>query len=207
MIQQRVLMFYLSLITMSVDIFGQELRISDLHEVPDSSAKVEFAKDINGKPCSLLRIYAKSISNLTFSGMIIGDVKEISNGVYLLNIAERTKRINYKHVDYLPGTIDFSTFNISVKGERVYSATLEPDIKNKENTSKKTLQYLIFKFDKPIEKIVVNDVEWPVFNNQSKKLVREGKYEYTVNSKEGRIKRGMIEVGNQGVSKVVKIKF
>lgn len=187
--------------------FGQEIKVVRICDITDSVANVKFATDINGNICSVLKVSTPSIKNLTFSGMIIGNVEELKDGCYLLNIPEKTKHINFCHEDYLPGIIDFSDYNIAVKGRKVYHVIMESEKHKAEVAQKGTLQYLIFKYKVPIKSLVVNGTQWNVSENQSKKMVCSGHYEYTVQTKDNRVVEGEVDVKDSGISKVVNIKF
>lgn len=187
--------------------FCQEIKVVRICDITDSVVNVNFATDINGNTCSLLKVSTPSIKNLTFSGMIIGDVVEKKDGCYLLNIPERTKRINYRHTDFLPGVIDFSEYNISVQGGKVYHVLME--LKEGINEVKKegSLQYLIFKCNVPIESLTVNGVQWSVSGRQSKKMVYLGHYNYTIKAQDDRVVKGEVDMKDSGINKVVNIKF
>lgn len=187
------------------EVFSQEIKVLGIKEMPDSVANGVFATDINGNDCSLLKISTNSIANLIFTGMIIGDVSELKDGSYVLNIPERTKHINYRHENYLPGVIDFTKYNISVKGRKVYQVVMESE-KDETYNSPSTLQYLIFKYDVPVESLVVNGMQWNVSEKQSKKMVNLGHYSYILKTKDGRIINGDVDVKDCGLTKVVNIK-
>ena len=155
----------------------------------------------------MLKVSTPSIKNLTFSGMIVGDVLEKNDGCYLLNIAEKTKHINYRHADFLPGVIDFSEYNISVQGGKVYHVIMEPEESKNEVKQEGVLQYLIFKYDCPIESLIVNGIQWSVSERQSKKMVYLGHYNYTIKAKDNRVVMGEVDVKDRGINKVVNVKF
>lgn len=187
--------------------FAQELKVVRICDITDSVSNVNFAVDINGKTCSIVKVSAGSINDITFSGMIIGDVKQTQDGSYFLNIPERTKHINYRHQDFLPGVIDFWGHGISVNGGKAYHVIMASQKSETVSTQKGSLQYLIFKFDVPIESLVVNGTQWNISNNQSKKLVYAGHYAYVAQAGDKRIIKGEVDVKNNGISKVVNVKF
>lgn len=202
--RNKIILLFIFFVKIS---FGQEIKVVRICDITDSVSNVKFATDINGNTCSMLKVSTPSIKNLTFSGMIIGNVADLKDGCYLLNIPEKTKHINYRHEDYLPGIIDFSEYNIPVKGRKVYQVIMEPKKSKTEVSKKGTLQYLIFKYDVPVKSLVVNGIKWNVSEKQSKKMVYSGHYEYTIQAKDGRVIKGEVDVKNSGISKVINVSF
>lgn len=189
-------------------LMAQEIKVVNLMEIPsDSTAILNPVYDINNESCAVLKVYAGSISELTFSGMIVGDVIKNSSNIYLLHIPNKTKRIKYRHPEFLPGVIDFTEFQLSVEGGKVYSATLKED--SVESPSSNTIQYLTFKSEYPLKSFLVNGEEWTCKKDTNiyiaRKMVPLGLYNYVAYTEDGRVYTGIVEVKNAKINKTVKI--
>lgn len=187
---------------------GQEIEVlAVLESNLDSSDFSKLKYDINQNQCALLEVHVDSTPNIMFSGNIIGDVESDSAGVYLLNVASGTKRITFRHKDYLPGVIDFPQYNVKIFGNKKYIVYLKPSATKSQPRNTSKLQYLTFMAESPIESVVVNGESWVVSYNQSKKMVPLGHYEYVIKSKNMKMCKGHVDVSNAGIGRTVRIKF
>ena len=200
---------YLLLITLLIStvLSAQEFSITRFTEaINDSTALSSPRYDFNDDICAALIVEIVSMNDISFTGNIIGDISKKGDR-YLLYLTNGTKRIKLMHEDYLPMTVDFTQFNISIKGGHTYELLLSANKpQNQDSSYGSGAQYLIFKSSVPLTKVIVNGEEWPIVDGKAKKMVPLGKYEYVVEASE-LTSRGEAEVKSTATSKVVNIRF
>lgn len=204
-----ICLVFLFITYVNSSVIAQEIKVVSLMEFPsDSTAVSNPVYDINGNLCAVLKVHG-AISELTFSGMIIGDVVADNSNSYLLHIPSKTKRIKYQHPEFLPGVIDFTEFQLAVESGKVYSAILKAN--TTESSSNNATQYLTFKSKFPLKSILVNGEEWSckegwgVYVVIARKMVSLGYYNYVARAEDGRVWTGTVEVKNAKINKTVTI--
>ena len=204
-----ICLVFLFITYVNSSVIAQEIKVVSLMEFPsDSTAVSNPVYDINGNLCAVLKVHG-SVSGMLFSGMIVGDVVADNSNGYLLHIPSKTKRIKYQHPEFLPGVIDFTEFQLSVEGGKVYSAILKAN--TTESSSNNATQYLTFKSKFPLKSILVNGEEWSckegwgVYVAIARKMVSLGYYNYVARAEDGRVWTGTVEVKNAKVNKTVTI--
>lgn len=104
---------------------AQEIDVCGIIElINDNTAVNNPRQDLNGDDCALLKIEAPGVEGLVFKGAVVGDIEHKSE-VYYVYVPAGTKRLNFQHSKYLPGTIDFSSAGITISGNATYSVILE----------------------------------------------------------------------------------
>ena len=188
-------------------VFAQEFSISSIVELDrDSTAILSPQYDLNDELCAVLFVELATVENITFTGAVIGDVGRI-NDRYMLYLPNGTKRIKVMHADFLPLTMEFSEFDIRIRGGHTYRAVMSATLPvNEETTYGRGAQYLVFKSSVPLTKVVVNGEDWPIEDGKAKKMVPLGKYEYKVFAGEA-VSSGVAEVKSTATSRVVNVKF
>lgn len=122
---KRFLVFAFLFLCSSVLIHAQEVNVSSIIELfNDKTAENSPRQDYEGDYCALLKIEAPGIDGLVFKGTIVGDI-EHKSGVYYVYVSAGTKKINFQHSRFLPGTIDFSSAGVTITGKTTYSVILE----------------------------------------------------------------------------------
>lgn len=203
------------IVFLSISSFAQELTITTCEYCQtDSTYIISQRYDINGNPCSIVKVFTKEIKGkLKFKGNIIGEV--IENGdCYIIYVLNKTKRINIFHTDYTPTIIDFTQYNDSKTGieqNKVYYVHIERSEMNEISTSNVTYptgsRILSFSSDNKLKQVVVNDINWNLVDNSAKRLLPYGKYKYKALNTEGKCLRGEIELLPAIGSKIVKLNF
>lgn len=186
---------------------AQEFAVTTIQELPqDSTAITSPRYDFNDALCAALIVEIKTVNNISFSGNIIGDICQHGD-IYTLYLTTGTKRIKLMHEDYLPFTIDFSQFGVSIKGGNTYKVNMSASSPDAQSlTYGSGAQYLVIKSASPLTKVEVNEMDWPIKDGKAKKMVPLGRYEYAAYSGNVVI-RGVTEVTSTTSSKVVNVKF
>lgn len=106
--------------------YAQEIKVLEVKPLEHSlKARTAQVRDNNGELCALLEVAAPKLEGLAFDEVRhVGDVK-YADGVYSLFVPAGTKTIGFKHRDYMPGTIDFGAFGVTVESGMVYSVGLQ----------------------------------------------------------------------------------
>lgn len=171
---------------------GQEIRVEEVREIAnDLEARTHPRQDLNGENCALLKIAAPSLEHLVFNGNIIGDTR-YNAGVYYVYIPAGTKKIEYLHNDYLPGSIDFKSYGITIEKSTVYSIILlKSDLQQSSSR-----QFVIINVI-PEDAIVELDGDMlNVSEGTAQKLVRFGTHHYRVSAPDLQSKEGDIIVNS-----------
>lgn len=205
----------LFLFVLSVSTKGQEFRLSEIKEsLNDSLNSKTLPVDLNGDISAIVVLSLKEpIHDLTFRGNVIKS-EAICDSVYLVYVAQGTKRITLQHENYYPFVLDFQENRLKIEGGHVYRALIDNkkseeiiDQPSNANLSKSSPRQLIFKSDTPIKKLLVNDDIWSFEKGIVTKSVPCGTYHYRAESADGRIAEGKVEVTNKSFKTVVNIIF
>lgn len=179
----------------------------------DSASVVPPRNDINDTPCSIVKILAKNIVGaLNFKGNIVGDVIK-EDSIYTIYLIDKTKRLKVYHADYIPETIDFTSYEQSrtgVEGERVYCVIISGQ--KEENESNvfypKGSRVLAFFTNRKLQSLVVDGIEWkPLNENTVKRLLPYGLHKYNAVCDTGQHLEGEVELLPAIGSKIVKLNF
>ena len=108
------------LLCISHTTIAQELIVKNMAR--DSLTSPLPRYDDNDEICALVKIKTPFIENIVFEGIIVGE-PTYDDGTYSIYISH-AKRLSYHHEALLPGVIDFSLWNIKIKGGEVYNVEL-----------------------------------------------------------------------------------
>lgn len=211
MIKQFLVFF---VVLSNIASFAQDLTIMSCKYNPKDSTYITSQRyDINGNPCSIIKLFANEIiGKLEFKGNIVGKVIENEGKIYTLYVLDKTKKIKVFHADYIPKVIDFTEYEDSKKGleqNKVYNVHIMA--KGKQYSSKVSYplgaRLLSFSSDNQIKRLVVDGIEWKITNNCGQKMMPYGKYEYEAHDAEGNKGKGVVDLQPEIGSKRVKIVF
>ncbi len=179
-------------------------------DIHDSIAVLNPRLDNNEEICAAVRINTDMLKGVVFRGAIVGDI-ELDQSTYLLYMPSRTKRLYLYCQGYLPTTIDLSQYEDSSKGligGKTYKIILDiPKEEKNESKYGKGSKILQFVSNIPLEKVVVNGIEWSIKENTSKRIVPYGKYNYEIYANGNNVKKGEVEVKESLGSETVRIVF
>lgn len=94
-----------------IHVEAQSLVVKSFKQTTSSLPERDLVYDNNEEVCAVIRIKTPQISGIFFKGNIMG-VPKYKDGIYTLYITH-AKRLSYLHEDYLPGTIEFSDWDIT----------------------------------------------------------------------------------------------
>lgn len=153
---------------------AQSLVVESVTVLPDDRDAEKLPRyDLNDNICGLVKVVAPTLSGMTFENNIIGDVRE-DRAIYYIYVTQGTKRLKFRHSDYLAGEIDFTEYGIRVKGGLTYEVTLA----RPESESKKTVStYFYFNTDNATLRIDGKPVT--VKNGHAYTELDPGKHTYT----------------------------
>ena len=123
---KQIVLTILLLVMASLSLSAQEIKVLEIKPLEHSlKARTAQVRDNNGELCALLEVAAPKLEGLAFDETRhVGEVR-YSDGVYSLFVPAGTKTIGFKHRDYMPGTIDFGAFGVTVESGMVYSVGLQ----------------------------------------------------------------------------------
>lgn len=128
--RKYIIITNLLLVLCTGNIFAQKFTVIDVTEVSnDLSARTSSRKAPSGKDCALLKINVPTVKNMKFSEHV-GDVT-YSPGEFHVYVPEGTTSIDCSFTDSgEKTTLDFSKYNIDIKGKTVYKIMLKQDMPN-----------------------------------------------------------------------------
>lgn len=111
------------LIAYSSNSFSQGFKVKEFKlNISDGSA-YHAPMDGNGHPCGLIKVRTDD-EELKFKGDIVGEVENKTNE-YWVFMAQGSKTLNILHPNFLPMTVDFTSFGIDeVASKATYILTL-----------------------------------------------------------------------------------
>ncbi|MBP5628526.1 MAG: SUMF1/EgtB/PvdO family nonheme iron enzyme [Bacteroidaceae bacterium] len=190
---------------LSLFAYSQEIAVSETEFLEnDLAARTNPRLDANGNPCALIRVVLPSVQGMQFEGWVVGKAG-YKPGEYQVYVPAGTKKISFRHADYLPGEI---VFTVPIEGKCVYRVKLTAPELPKQGTKKlQTSQYLVFNVT-PADAIV--EVEGEIWNNNggsARKFVPFGDYTYSVQAKDYHSSSGKVSVSDPTNKVVVDVKL
>lgn len=155
----------------------------------DKSAVLNPYLDANGDTCALLKIKTNNIIGLEFpnKNQYI-NTKSNNDGSYEISVPTITRRLNYKHSNYLPGVIDLGEYGYrQLKSGKSYQIELEAKDQQKLGST------IIFKIDPPSAQFVFNDEKQSGHDLYEFK-VEPGNYTYSAFANNYKSRNGVINV-------------
>lgn len=202
--------FIILFTSMLCQVWGQEFFLKQISEHPvDSLLAANNYFDLNGNKASIVILsFSDPVRDLSFRGNVLAEKSTHDNSTYIVYLATKSKRLTLQHEDFFPFIIDFQKYGKNIEGGHSYMISI--DVKKPVNSpiqETKGSQYIIFKSEESISKIMVNGEVWPVVDNRVSKLVPLGLYQYIAESVDGKIARGEVNLKSKITSKVVNIVF
>lgn len=185
--------FFLSfffLVLFSVCASAQEIRVKSVTMLPsDKSAVLNPYMDANGDTCALIKIKTNQIVGLEFpnKNQYI-NFKSDNMGSYEISVPTISRRLNFKHSNFLPGVIDLGEFGYRrLKSGKSYLVELEGKNPQKLGST------VIFKIEPSYAQFIFND------EKQSGKdlyefKVEPGNYSYSVYANNYKSRNGVINI-------------
>lgn len=104
--------------------YAQNYVVKDICELPsDLIARTEVRMDKNGHECAVVRVNIPSVKRMEFGEDAV--VGKTLPGEYVLYVPENTQKLSYSIDENSKGIIDFSAFQIGLKGKCTYRCTLQ----------------------------------------------------------------------------------
>ena len=145
---------------------AQELSVGAIQPVRSSiKARTAQVHDNNGDLCALLEIAAPSLEGVVFDrNKVVGEVS-YSAGVYSVFVPPGTKKLGFRHVDYVPGVIDFDAAGIKVESGETYFVPLQ-----KPSIGELQYQFLVINVT-PASALVEVDGQALIVNNGTAQML------------------------------------
>lgn len=190
-------------------LYSQNITVLSCTESSDDTTATQHPRyDNNSEPCAVIKVLSEGIDQITFKGNIVGEVNKVGNA-YVVYVLNKTKRLQMFHADYVPTTIDLTTYESSangVRGGKTYRLVVK-GVASQTTVAKtypKGSRMLAFSSEKRLTKLLVNGQPWEI---GSSKLMPYGLYEYEAYTDGELCKRGVVELLS-GFGKLnVKIDF
>lgn len=198
----RKMLVAVSILTSSFSA-AQTIDIKSVTMQPSDFSAVEHAVlDNNGDTCALLKIKTDYLEGLEFPNTNQYVKSSYESGVYFVYVPVIGRKIDFRHKDYLSGTIDMSNYGYKrLKGGKTYLVTLVAPRVN-ELKSK-----VVIKVD-PIDANVRFDGTSQEINGSGTYdiAVSQGNYSYEVKKENYEPKLGTVNIGKTEV-KTLSIKL
>ena len=107
-----------------MNLLAQELTVKGMQALPmDLSASQYERKDLNGKPCALVKVQLATMG-ARFEGNVVGSA-DYKTGEYWVYMTEGSYMLSVKHPSFVPLSVNFRDYGISgVQGKATYRLTL-----------------------------------------------------------------------------------
>ena len=180
------LILLFTMVSLACAATGQELCLRDYYcNQWDSLAYSNPRFDNNNELCAMVVLDAKNIFGIKVRGMILDSLR-VGDTLYVY-VPNRTKRLTINSTDHLPFCLDlvqlFHNNHGAVGGLTYHVSLMGNEPTNTKQERSKESNYLIFKSQVPISRLVVNGKEWAVTNfHKFSRLVPCGQYHYTASS-------------------------
>ena len=199
---KRELFFILGLFCFTVfPVNAQELSIKSVSlQSNDNTAILSPCLDSNGDTCALIKIKIPGVRDMDFSNKSQFVKSFYKDGVYMVYVPTISRRLDYRHSDFLPGQIDLGDFGYRrLKPGKTYLVQMEAPSNTKD------VALLIFKISPIGARLVINGKQVAVSTNGVYEYAcREGSYSYSVSRDDYFPNEGILQV-DRGENKRVVI--
>ena len=111
--------------------FSQGFKVKEFKQIINDGSAFHAPMDVDGHPCGLVKVSTDD-EELKFKGDIVGKIENRTNE-YWVFMAQGSKSLNILHPNFLPITVDFSSFGIDeVASKATYILTLSEQKFKKE---------------------------------------------------------------------------
>ncbi len=121
----------------------------------DTYAIDSLRMDYNDNPCAVIKVNVPSVKDLHFDGIIVDALytadRNTTDSIYILYVAEQTRRLRFLHDDYYPGDIVFPS---PLKSLTTYQVNLSPHVY--EDYSNEGFNWLTIKTKDSYSNIIPN---------------------------------------------------
>ena len=95
----------------TVSSWSQNMTIKSVALQPsDKTATIQPCLDNNGDTCALLKIKTDNLEGLEFSNPNQYIKKTYSDGIYSVYLPELSRKLDFKHKDYMPIQLDMADY-------------------------------------------------------------------------------------------------
>ena len=180
-------------------LFSQEIQIKQVSILAeDNSAYRRPRVDGNGDTCALVKLKTNHIVNIDFpnhSQYI--EANEVSPGEYEIYVPTISKRINFKHSDYLPGQINLGDYGYrKLISGKTYLVILEAPKR------KKLASTIVFKIQPTSAQLTFDGIEQSSGQSIYELKVEPGMHDYVVKSTNFVTKNGMVQISESETQQV-----
>lgn len=183
---------------------AQEITVRSVEEqTTNLRPRTSPVYDNNHELCALLEVAAPALEGIEFDrDKTVGEVT-YSKGVYSVYVPVGTKRLGFRHDEYLPGTIDFSDYGITITGGVAYSVILE------KPSGPSAVGFLLFSVTPKSALLELDGEALSVGNDgYAQKTVVVGRsYHYTASMKGYHMVEGTVSVSGAGQSEEISIEL
>lgn len=114
---------------------AQSLSVKTVSLQPnDNTAVLSPCLDSNGDTCALIKIKTPNVEGLEFPNRAQYIKSAYTDGMYLIYMPTISRRLDFRHADYLPGQIDLGEYGYRrLKAGKTYVVQMEAPSNNKES--------------------------------------------------------------------------
>lgn len=196
-----------TLLLTCVTIYAQELTIRSFRESNDMISRIDERKDLNGKPCALIKVQV-ALRDVQFEGSVIGKPVYMT-GEYWVYVPQGRQTLIIKHPEYLPMEIKlpYGDEVKELRGDRVYKLVLVlPNASPTPVATESTGGGIMLKVEPLNAKVTIDGIEKTVSENGScLAMLSDGEHEYTVSAEGYATKSETFTVNSQPIERSVKL--
>ncbi len=183
---------------------AQELSIKKVTLLPNDKTALEApCLDFNGDTCALVKIKIPGVEGLEFSNKTQYIKCSFVDDVYMIYVPTISRRLDYKHSDFLPGRIDLGEFGYKrLKAGKTYMVQMEVP-SNAKNGS-----LLIIKVNPVSARVSFDGSQVGLSSTGIYEFnLREGSYKYAISMDDYMPLEGTVQIGkNENKSCALSLK-
>ena len=175
----------------TVSSWSQNMTIKSVALQPsDKTATIQPCLDNNGDTCALLKIKTDNLEGLEFSNPNQYIKKTYSDGIYSVYLPELSRKLDFKHKDYMPIQLDMADYGYrKLRKGKTYLVVLDAPKKTDLKSS------IIFKIEPQNAVVTFDKKELELSKNGTYEIpVSAGAYSYTISAENYQQKEGTISV-------------
>ena len=184
-----VLAFYAAFAQDHLVVESMEMASNDLE------ARTNQVKDHNGEPCALIKVQIANVTALSFPDAF--QASKYENGEYKVYVPDGTRRLRFTHPNYVPGTIDFSDFNIrKVAKNTTYIVHMKAPSQITATVAEVVSQYVVFHVTPTNAVLIFDGKAIPLSTGQAQEYKPFGTYTYEVRAENYHTETGTLTVSD-----------